>query len=90
MAGGVVFETAALWLRSRRFGGDVVVRCREGHLFTTIWIPAASLKSLRLGPWRVQHCPVGRHWTIVTPVNEADLNDAERRAAREHHDIRIP
>lgn len=86
----VVFETAAVWARSGRLGGNVVVRCRDRHVFTTIWIPAASVKSLRLGIWRVQYCPVGRHWTVVTPVRDADLGNQERRAASKHHDIRIP
>jgi hypothetical protein len=86
----VVLETAALWLRSHRLGGNVVVRCRRGHLFTTIWIPAASVKSLRLGWWRVQYCPVGRHWTVVTPVDDDTLSEDERRLARERHDIQIP
>jgi hypothetical protein len=85
-----LLETVALWMRSGRLGGNVIVRCRQGHLFTTIWIPAASLKSLRLGWWRVQHRPVGHHWTIVTPVKEDDVSDTERRTARERHDIRIP
>jgi hypothetical protein len=90
IAAAVVFETAALWVRSGRLSGNVIVRCRHGHLFTTIWIPAASVKSLRLGLWRVQHCPVGHHWTVVAPVKEADLTAQEQRAAREHHDIRVP
>jgi len=67
-----------------------VVRCRQGHLFTTIWIPAASIKSLRLGWWRAQYCPVGRHWSLVTPVREAELSKRERRFASQHQDIRIP
>jgi len=86
----MVFEAAGLWLRTRRIGGNVIVRCRAGHLFTTIWIPAASVKALRLGLWRVQRCPVGQHWSLVTPVNERDLSGAERRSARRHHDIRLP
>ena len=89
IATAVFFETAALWVRSGRLGGNVIVRCRDGHLFTTIWIPAASVKSLRLGLWRVQHCPVGHHWTVVA-LKEGDLTDEERRVAREHHDIRVP
>jgi hypothetical protein len=89
-AATVLFETAGLWLRARRIGGNVIVRCRAGHLFTTLWIPAASVKSLRLGFWRVQRCPVGRHWSLVTPVNETVLTKGERRFAREHHDIRLP
>jgi hypothetical protein len=77
-------------LRGYRVGGNVVVRCREGHLFTTIWIPGGSLKALRLGWWRVQWCPVGRHWSIIVPVREDDLSRREKWAAARRHDIRIP
>jgi hypothetical protein len=71
-------------------GGNTVVRCREGHLYTTLWIPGASLKALRLGWARLQYCPVGRHWSVVTPVRVADLTEAERHEAAAHHDIMIP
>jgi hypothetical protein len=90
LAATVLAEAIPLWLRGYRFGGNVVVRCREGHLFTTIWIPGASLKSLRLGWWRLQRCPVGRHWSLVTPVSRADLTGREKRGASEHRDIRLP
>jgi hypothetical protein len=83
----VAVETAALWLRSSRIGGNVVVRCRERHLFTTIWIPGASVKALR---WRFQRCPVGPHWSWVTPVRESELAPAELALARERRDMRIP
>jgi len=86
----ILVEAAGLWLRTRRIGGNLIVRCRAGHLFTTIWIPAASVKSLRLVWWRVQRCPVGRHWSLVTPVDERELSDDERRFAGEHHDIKLP
>jgi hypothetical protein len=86
----MLVEAGGLWLRTRRIGGNVIVRCHSGHLFTTIWIPAASVKSLRLVWWRVQRCPVGRHWSLVTPVNESELSEDERRFAREHRDIRLP
>ena len=76
--------------RGYGFGGNTIVRCRQGHFFTTIWIPGVSLKSIRLGWWRVQRCPVGRHWTAVVPVREADLGEDDRRAAHEHHDVRLP
>src|SRR5579862_540371 len=39
-------------------GGDTIVRCSKGHLFTTIWVPGVSFKSVRLGYARFQHCPV--------------------------------
>ncbi len=76
--------------RGYGFGGNTIVRCRNGHLFTTIWVPGASLKSVRLGWWRFQRCPVGGHWTLVTPVREANLSDEDRETAAEHRDIRIP
>jgi hypothetical protein len=71
-------------------GGNTVVRCRKGHLFTTIWVPGASFKSIRLGWSRFQHCPVGRHWALVAPVKDQDLTEAERAAAAQYHDVRIP
>lgn len=79
-------------LRSRGygFGGNVIVRCRDGHLFTTIWIPAASVKSVRLGPWRVQRCPVGNHWSLVAPVKRSELSDEELAFAAQHRDARVP
>jgi hypothetical protein len=92
----VAFIAAAVYLIRRmaaggiRFGGDVVVRCKAGHLFTTIWIPGGSFKAIRLGPIRFQYCPVGDHWAWVRPVNPDELNPAERRFAARHHDRRIP
>lgn len=71
-------------------GGNTVVRCRAGHLFTTIWVPGISIKSLRLGWWRLQYCPVGKHWTIVVPVKVADLSDEQRESAQQVRDIRLP
>ena len=76
--------------RGYNAGGNVIVRCRRGHLFTTIWIPGASLKAVRLGASRWQHCPVGDHWSVVTPVREAELTDEERAIAARHRDVRIP
>ncbi len=86
----LVAESLPLWLRGYGLGGNVVVRCRDGHLFTTIWIPGVSFKSLRLGWWRLQRCPVGRHWSFVTPVSEASLSAAEQIGAQRHKDVRLP
>ena len=72
------------------FGGNTIVRCSQGHLFTTIWIPGGSLKAIRLGWARLQRCPVGNHWTLVTPVKDSDLTDEDRRVAAEHRDVPIP
>lgn len=90
---GAMTLLEALFLRRRSgslLGLRTIVRCRRGHLFTTTWIPGASVKSLRLGPWRVQRCPVGRHWSIVTPVKTAKLSDAEREQARSRRDTILP
>ena len=76
--------------RGYTFGKNVPVRCRDGHLFTTVWIPGASVKALRLGPWRVQWCPVGRHVTLVTLLKNADLTEAQRSFAAQHHDLPVP
>lgn len=91
---GIVAAYAAGTLVALRqgysFGWNVPVRCRQGHIFTTTWIPGASVKSLRLGLWRVQWCPVGRHVDLVRLVKEADLSPAEREFAAAHHDVPVP
>ena len=90
ITGGMLVETAGLWLQSRRIAGNVIVRCSQGHLFTTLWIPGASVKSLRLVWWRVQRCPVGGHFSLVRPVDESMLSEDERRRAHERHDLPVP
>jgi hypothetical protein len=57
------------------------VRCRSGHLFTTIWVPFGSFKALRLGRFRFQRCPVGEHWGFVTRVADGEMGDLERAQA---------
>jgi len=71
-------------------GTNTVVRCRQGHLFTTVWIPGVKFKEIDLVVARVQRCPVGKHWSLVVPVRNVDLTDEELQFAREHHDVRIP
>jgi hypothetical protein len=90
-AAALVVAEAAVVARRRGtvFGIHSVVRCRRGHLFTTIWIPGASVKSLRLGWWRYQRCPVGKHWSLVTPVKESELTEQERREAAARRDTRL-
>lgn len=90
VAAGYVAGTIIATRQGYSFGKDTVVRCRRGHLFTTVWIPGASVKSLRLGLWRVQWCPVGRHVDLVHPVKDADLTDAERASALARHDTPLP
>ncbi len=82
---------AAVAVRSTGDHGiERIMRCRDGHLFTSTVIPGASIKAVRLGTMRFQRCPVGHHWTLVQPVDESTLTDDERAAARAHHDVRVP
>jgi hypothetical protein len=90
VAAAVGAEAAALRRHGWGLAGEVVVRCRQGHLFTTLWIPGASVKALRLGWWRVQRCPVGHHWSLVSPVDRPELTPEEAQAAAQHHDVRLP
>jgi hypothetical protein len=90
IAAGYAVGTILAIREGYQFGGSVPVRCRQGHLFSTTWIPGASIKALRLGLWRVQWCPVGRHVDLVRLVKATDLTAAEREFAAEHHDIPVP
>jgi hypothetical protein len=82
--------TVGARLLGYKLGPNTIVRCRRGHLSTTIWIPGVKLKGLDLGIARLQRCPVGNHWSLVTPVRDSDLTDKERVLAHQHRDARIP
>jgi hypothetical protein len=71
-------------------GTNTIVRCRQGHVFTTIWIPGIKLKEIDLVIARIQRCPVGRHWSLVVPVRPETLTAEDRDFARAHHDIPVP
>jgi hypothetical protein len=90
IAAGYAVGTVVAVRKGYAFGLSVPVRCRRGHVFSTTWIPGASVKSLRLGLWRVQWCPVGRHVDLVRLVRSSDLSASERQFAAEHHDVRVP
>src|SRR6266700_752256 len=83
----VLAEPLAMKLRGYPVGGKLIVRCRQGHLFTTFWFPGVSFKALRLGWWRYQRCPVGGHWALISPVRASELSEAEREEARSRSDI---
>ena len=87
---GYVAGTIVAVKQGYSFGRSVPVRCRRGHLFTTTWIPGGSLKAIRLGLWRIQWCPVGRHVDLVRLVKPGDLSQAEREFAASHHDTLVP
>lgn len=86
----IALETAYMRKSGYAVGMKTAVRCRAGHLFTTIWIPGASFKAVRLGSVRLQWCPVGRHFTAVRPLKVAELTEEVRDAARLQHDAPIP
>jgi hypothetical protein len=90
VAAAYAVGTIVAWSQGYSFGLNVVARCRQGHLFTTVWIPGASVKAIRLGLFRVQWCPVGRHVALVHLVKDADLTESERAFADAHHDVRVP
>jgi hypothetical protein len=71
-------------------GGDTIVRCSQGHLFTTTWIVGSSVKAVRLGYKRYQRCPVCQKWRIVVPVRDDELTEEDRRVAAERHDTKLP
>ncbi len=88
---------AAGWARRVWPGSEIssrysrIVRCSDGHLFLSKWRPGLSLKAVRLGSnVRYQYCPAGRHWKIVTPVNEASLTEEQRAQAGAHPDVPVP
>jgi hypothetical protein len=61
----------------------------EAIVIRRLGYPVAG-KSFRLGWWRFQRCPVGGHWSLVTPVRRTDLTPEEQRFADASKDIRIP
>jgi hypothetical protein len=91
---GVALLAAFIFAYSRRVyqngGGSVIVRCRDGHLFTTVWIPGVSFKAARLGTTRWQRCLIGNHWTVVARVDPSTLTEEERAYAAAHRDSRLP
>jgi hypothetical protein len=90
VGGGIAAVTLVGRALGYGFGGNTIVRCRQGHLSTTIWIPGVKLKAIDLGVARIQRCPVGAHWSLVTPVRAADLSRWDLRRARSRHDAWIP
>jgi hypothetical protein len=55
IAAVVLLKVVAAKMRGRpALGGEVVVRCSQGHLFRTHWSSLGSLTSIRLGSARFQ------------------------------------
>jgi hypothetical protein len=90
IAASYAIGTVVAVRRGYSFGRSVPVRCQRGHLFATVWIPGASVKSLRLGLWRAQWCPVGQHFALVRLVKYESLSEAQRTFVGGHHDLPVP
>jgi hypothetical protein len=93
-----VFAGVVAWtsFRASRGRGEpstpttVIVQCRAGHLFTTVWLPFVTFKAIRIGLVRIQRCPVGDHISAVIRVDPASLTETERRFAAHHPDSLVP
>jgi hypothetical protein len=91
IAAVVLLKVGVAKLRGRpALGGEIVVRCSQGHLFMTNWSSLGSFTSIRLGSARFQHCPVGDHWSLVRPVKDADLTAEDRRIAEQNSGVLSP
>jgi hypothetical protein len=82
------FAAGAVIARRRGYTEPVetIARCRRGHLFTTVWVSKTAGRKLDLGWARVQRCPVGHHWTLVTRVDASGLTAEEKKIARKHRE----
>jgi hypothetical protein len=58
-----------------------VVRCAEGHLFSTTSFPLQNLGPERLGPGRLLRCPVCARLRHSVPADLAALSGSEIRQA---------
>jgi hypothetical protein len=67
-----------------------IVRCSQGGLFESKWIPLISVKAVRLGRRRWQRCPVHRRWEMVQRVDEQTLSDQDRAEAARYPAGRLP
>ncbi|HLH47198.1 MAG TPA: hypothetical protein VKV25_08565, partial [Acidimicrobiales bacterium] len=67
-----------------------IVRCRQGALYSTIWIPTLSLKAVRLGRARYQRCPVHHRWELARVVDPASLTPEELARAEATRDGSLP
>jgi len=89
-AGAITGGTLVARRLGYNIGTNTIVRCRQGHVFTTIWIPGVKVKEIDLVVARIQRCPVGHHWSLVVPVRPATLSAEDREFAYAHHDVKIP
>ncbi len=85
VAGFIAFAAGAVIAHRKGFkrDGEVIARCRDGHLFTTIWVGEFSWHKLDLGWAKIQRCPVDGRLTIVRAVEPGQLTTEEKKAAKQ-------
>jgi len=54
-----------------------VVRCAEGHLFSTTTFPMQNLGAARLGPGRLIRCPQCGRLRSSVPADVSELSGAQ-------------
>ncbi|GAA1088666.1 MULTISPECIES: hypothetical protein [Kitasatospora] len=54
-----------------------VVRCAEGHLFSTATFPMQNLGTARLGPGRLIRCPQCGRLRSSVPADVSELSGAQ-------------
>ncbi len=69
---------------------ETPVRCSKDHVYTSIWVPLASFKSLRVGWRRWQRCPVGKHWAMTYRLDQESAPPELLTQAAAVHDWHIP
>lgn len=67
-----------------------VMRCSQGHLFETPFVPFASLKALRTPTGRVQRCPVCGRMRAVELMLTEELTPRQRAEAHGHRTGPLP
>jgi hypothetical protein len=73
--------------KTRAHLGRTAARCRQGHLFTTIWGVKGAHRVTDFGWMRLQRCPVDGRLTLVYPVDESTLTREEKKLAKQVQDI---
>ena len=69
---------------------EVIVRCTRGGHYRTRWLPLVSFKSIRLGAYRLQRCPVHQRWEMTSIVEDEDLTPEILSEADRYPASRLP
>ena len=67
-----------------------VMRCPDGHLFETPFLPMMSLKAIRTPRGRIMRCPVDGRRGLVELMFTAELTPAQRDEARRNRTSPLP